>query len=80
MAKFPSNLTLTLFANLSTESNASLQEFEVATEIFGKQVPPLQSISLAIDSNWGNDYACLYRFRVHGEEAEVDEDEDPFGP
>jgi hypothetical protein len=47
-----------------------MQEFEVATDIFGTPVPPLHSITLAIDSNWGFDYACLYRFRVHGTEAE----------
>jgi hypothetical protein len=39
-------------------------------------VPPLQSISLAVDSNWGYDYACLYRFRVHGQEVEVEEVDD----
>lgn len=47
-----------------------MQEFKVATDIFGTPVPPLHSITLAIDSNWGFDYACLYRFRVHGTEAE----------
>ena len=44
-----------------------LQEFEVATAVFGNDIPALQSISLAVDSNWGHDYSCLYRFRVHGE-------------
>uniref|UniRef100_A0A7S1ZQF2 SUN domain-containing protein n=1 Tax=Ditylum brightwellii TaxID=49249 RepID=A0A7S1ZQF2_9STRA len=42
------------------------QEFYVATEVDGERVPPLHSIMLAIDSNWGSDYSCLYRFRVHG--------------
>jgi Sad1 / UNC-like C-terminal len=50
--------------------NEYLQEFEVSTAAFGKELPALQSISVAVDSNWGHDYACLYRFRVHGEEAE----------
>jgi hypothetical protein len=45
-----------------------LQEFEVATDIFGTPVPKLQSITLAIDSNWGFEYSCLYRFRVHGDD------------
>jgi hypothetical protein len=51
-----------------------MQEFKVATDIFGTPVPPLHSITLAIDSNWGFDYACLYRFRVHGTEAEEEEE------
>jgi hypothetical protein len=52
-----------------------LQEFEVATTARGEEIPSLHSISLAVDSNWGHDYACLYRFRVHGEE-DPDEDDD----
>jgi hypothetical protein len=40
-----------------------LQEFPVAANDDG---PRLRSITLAIDSNWGHPYACLYRFRVHG--------------
>ena len=55
----------------SVESSISLQEFEVETKMFGGDVPPLRSITLAIDSNWGNAYSCLYRFRVHGEEMDV---------
>ncbi|KAL3932238.1 MAG: hypothetical protein SGBAC_010943 [Bacillariaceae sp.] len=39
---------------------ASIQKFPVADK------GPMQSVSLAIDSNWGLEYACLYRFRVHG--------------
>ena len=31
------------------------------------KVPRLQSITLAIDSNWGESYSCIYRFRVHDE-------------
>ena len=52
-----------------------LQEFEVATTLRGEEIPSLSSISLAVDSNWGHEYACLYRFRVHGEE-DPDEDDD----
>jgi len=48
------------------ENNKYLQTFETATTVFGKEIPPLHSISLAIDSNHGHDYSCLYRFRVHG--------------
>lgn len=58
--------------------SSSLQEFQVSSEIFGNPIPPLSSISLAIDSNWGNDYACLYRFRVHGDETKAEDDDDPF--
>lgn len=47
-------------------NNKYLQSFETATTVFGKEIPPLHSISLAIDSNHGHDYSCLYRFRVHG--------------
>lgn len=50
--------------------NEYLQEFQLSTTHFGKEVPAFQSISLAVDSNWGHDYACLYRFRVHGDGAE----------
>jgi len=51
-------------------NNEYLQEFEVSNTVYGKEIPPLRSISLAVDSNYGNDYACLYRFRVHGMEEE----------
>jgi len=42
------------------------QEFKVATDVLGTDVPSLRSITLAVDSNWGEEYSCLYRFRVHG--------------
>ena len=32
----------------------------------GYQIPKLSSIVLAVDSNWGSEYSCLYRFRVNG--------------
>mmetsp|Transcript_5875 Transcript_5875/g.14441 ORF Transcript_5875/g.14441 Transcript_5875/m.14441 type:complete len:953 (-) Transcript_5875:188-3046(-) len=44
-----------------------LQEFEVPTSHGGHDIPMIRSISLAIDSNMGGDYTCLYRFRVHGD-------------
>lgn len=46
------------------------QEFPVVNEVDGEEVPALRIIQLQIDSNWGAEYACLYRFRVHGEEGE----------
>ena len=47
--------------------NRYLQTFATATTVFGKEIPPLQSISLAVDSNYGHEYSCLYRIRVHGD-------------
>ena len=45
-----------------------LQEFDVDTKLEnGMPIPKLASIALAIDSNWGAEYSCLYRFRVHGQ-------------
>ena len=44
----------------------TLQEFEVESEE-GGDLSSLTSVTLAIDSNWGADYSCLYRFRVHGD-------------
>lgn len=49
---------------------AGIQEFSVITQIDGKDVPAVQSLSLRIDSNWGATYSCLYRVRVHGEEED----------
>ena len=46
----------------------TLQEFEVESEE-GDDLPSLSSVTLAIDSNWGADYSCLYRFRVHGDRS-----------
>eukprot|EP00980_Cylindrotheca_fusiformis_P024955 scaffold12769_cov141-Cylindrotheca_fusiformis.AAC.15 len=57
-------------------AKGALQEFEVSTDMFGKAVPEMQSVSLAIDSNWGLNYSCLYRFRVHGNAMGDDDDED----
>jgi hypothetical protein len=60
-------IRLTLCFPDFTDNESPLQEFMVATNIFGTQVPRLHAITLAVDSNWGFDYACLYRLRVHGE-------------
>jgi Sad1 / UNC-like C-terminal len=38
------------------------------------EIPLLRAVSLVIESNWGADYTCLYRFRVHGVEEEEEED------
>eukprot|EP00814_Leptocylindrus_danicus_P000478 CAMPEP_0116045954 /NCGR_PEP_ID=MMETSP0321-20121206/27943_1 /TAXON_ID=163516 /ORGANISM="Leptocylindrus danicus var. danicus, Strain B650" /LENGTH=968 /DNA_ID=CAMNT_0003527421 /DNA_START=13 /DNA_END=2919 /DNA_ORIENTATION=+ len=35
------------------------------TDSNGGARPKQSCIMLAIDSNWGHDYSCLYRFRVH---------------
>jgi hypothetical protein len=52
----------TLFA----DAPRILQQFQVANHANGELIPKLQSIALAIDSNWGSNYSCLYRFRVLG--------------
>jgi hypothetical protein len=54
--------------SLNQGSGVYLQEFDVPTSIMGHDVPQLNSMSLAIDSNYGGDYTCLYRFRVHGDD------------
>ncbi|GKY94885.1 hypothetical protein MPSEU_000453400 [Mayamaea pseudoterrestris] len=48
-----------------TITGAIRQEFEVARVVGERPVPELQSVALAIDSNWGAEYACLYRVRVN---------------
>ena len=50
----------------TTEKKKSMQEFVIPADISGTIVPPLHAITLAVDSNWGSEYSCLYRFRVHG--------------
>jgi len=45
------------------ENPQSLQEFFASSD--GMSMRKLRVIVLAIDSNWGHDYSCLYRFRVH---------------
>ena len=48
------------------DSKLGMQTFAVPASVGGTNVPKLKAISLAMDSNWGGDYSCLYRFRVHG--------------
>jgi len=48
------------------EVGQSIQAFSIPTMLDGQNVPKLKAISIAVDSNWGGDYTCLYRVRVHG--------------
>jgi hypothetical protein len=43
-----------------------MQRFAISQGANGASVPKLKAVSLAVDSNWGADFTCLYRFRVHG--------------
>ena len=42
----------------------SMQVFSIPTMLDGQNVPKLKAISIAVDSNWGAEYTCLYRVRV----------------
>eukprot|EP01083_Nonionella_stella_P073756 199645_1 len=56
----------------NSSSKKYLQEFEVNTkDENGLPIPKLKSIALAVDSNWGAEYCCLYRFRVNGSSQRV---------
>jgi len=51
-----------------TDGSSPLQEFPVSRlDADGQRVPSMRSVVLAVDSNWGAEFSCLYRFRVHGE-------------
>lgn len=60
--------TLGSFEYQIHRSSSIIQEYEIDSDIRGDTLPPLQSVTLAIDSNWGMQYSCLYRFRIHGNE------------
>ena len=45
------------------------QEFRLQDKVRGEDVPVLRALGLWIDSNWGEDYACLYRIRAYGVEV-----------
>ncbi len=44
----------------------SIQAFSIPTTLDGQNVPRMRAISIAVDSNGGGRYSCLYRVRVHG--------------
>ena len=48
---------------IDQEKGLLRKEFEIDED---EDAPEVGSISLVIDSTRGEDYACLYRFRVHG--------------
>lgn len=55
----------------NSESRDYAQEFAIRSQSEdGQSIPPLSSVMLAIDSNWGAEYSCLYRFRVQGKYAD----------
>ena len=43
----------------------TIQAFPIPTMLDGQTVPKLKAISIAVDSNYGADYTCLYRVRIH---------------
>lgn len=44
----------------------TMQAFSIPTVLDGQNVPRLKAFSIAVDSNHGGSYSCLYRVRVHG--------------
>ncbi|KAI0058169.1 hypothetical protein BV25DRAFT_1299148 [Artomyces pyxidatus] len=55
----------------------SVQTFAVAQDVRELRVD-FGLVVLRVESNWGREYTCLYRFRVHGEK--LDEDGAPAPP
>jgi hypothetical protein len=47
-------------------TGSSIQAFSIPTTLDGQNVPMMKAISIAVDSNGGARYSCLYRVRVHG--------------
>jgi Sad1 / UNC-like C-terminal len=64
LGTFEYKVTITDDDNNNTDR---LQTFAISSST----IPKLSTIRLLIESNWGGDYTCLYRFRVHGSEDEV---------
>uniref|UniRef100_A0A0R3RUF7 SUN domain-containing protein n=1 Tax=Elaeophora elaphi TaxID=1147741 RepID=A0A0R3RUF7_9BILA len=61
--------------DLKSKSLIGQYEYDIegrALQIFHAQNEPKMPVSiveLVVQSNWGSDYTCLYRFRVHGQKA-----------
>ncbi|KAL7565986.1 hypothetical protein ACA910_011008 [Epithemia clementina (nom. ined.)] len=56
----------TFMYDIRDRRKSARQEFKVSRQFDGPDdVPDFGSIILAIDSNWGEQVSCLYRFRVH---------------
>jgi tetrahydromethanopterin S-methyltransferase subunit G len=51
------------------DDGPSAQSFEVSPQQQQKEKQAFQVFMLSITSNYGTEYTCLYRFRVHGEKA-----------
>ena len=47
-------------------SSISQTTFSIPAMLDGQRIPKMKVISIAVDSNGGASYSCLYRVRVHG--------------
>ena len=47
-------------------SSISQTTFSIPAMLDGQRIPKMKVISIAVDSNGGANYSCLYRVRVHG--------------